>query len=330
MSDRRESLKRTVLNEFAEKTVLVIGDIMVDEYITGKVKRISPEAPVPVLNYRERSLEAGGASNVAHNIHSLGAKVYIAGTVAKDDAGMWLREHFEKLGIDTHCLIAESNRPTTIKTRYATKGQQLLRVDNEITSNITEDTQNAILDFLESNVASIDAVVLSDYKKGVLGDECFVEKLIEICNENNVLISIDSKSRNIVAFKNASFVKPNNHELEEAVGIHIEDEESLNAAGMKYLSESEAEALIVTRGKDGISVFLPDKDRQDFPAKDVPIFDVCGAGDTVISTISMGMISGLSIEESVRLANLAAGVVITKVGTVAITTDELVRSIDEE
>lgn len=319
-----------IQNEFAKKKVLVIGDLMVDEYVTGKVKRISPEAPVPVLDFRKRTLGAGGASNVAHNIRSLGAQVLIAGTAAKDEAGEWLRKHFAELGIGVDGIVEEIGKPTTIKTRYATKGQQLLRVDNEDTRGIKEETQKDILAYLEKNIEYLNAVVLSDYKKGVLENEEFVQKIIGLCNKHQVLISIDSKSRNISAFKNIDFVKPNNLELEEAVGVRIEDEESLETAGRIYLQKSQAKALIVTRGSAGISVFIPGEARKDYPAKDVQVYDVCGAGDTVISTISLAMASGISLGESVRLANLAAGVVISKVGTVAVTAEELIRSVNEE
>ncbi|WP_051216904.1 bifunctional heptose 7-phosphate kinase/heptose 1-phosphate adenyltransferase [Butyrivibrio fibrisolvens] len=330
MSGWKKKYIDAVNNTFKQKNVLVIGDLMVDEYIIGKVKRISPEAPVPVLDFSERSLKAGGASNVAHNIRSLGAKVSIAGIAADDQPGKWLRSHFEEIGIESKGIVSEASRPTTLKTRYATKGQQLLRMDNEVADDILEETQVQILNYLSANINDYDAVVLSDYKKGVLNSKEFVRKIISICNENKVFVSIDSKSRNIEAFENADFVKPNNLELEEAVGVQIRDEDSLNLAGSKYLSRSGARALVVTRGSKGISVFEPQKSRQDFPAKDVQVYDVCGAGDTVISTISLARISGLSMDESVKLANLAAGVVITKVGTVAVTSEELIGSINAE
>lgn len=317
-------------NNFNSKTVLVLGDLMIDEYITGKVLRISPEAPVPVLNYQERSLKAGGAANVAYNLSALGCKVFISGTAASDVGGNWLREQLRQKGIEINGIVEEKYRPTTMKTRYATRGQQLLRVDNEVCECIESKTQDQILEYIEKNIKKLDGIVLSDYKKGVLEQQNFVKTIIEICNQNNVVVAIDSKSRNISSFKNADFVKPNNLELEEAVGIRIVDEESLNMAGKKYLKESGAKALVVTRGSKGISFFLPEKEREDFEAKKVQVFDVTGAGDTVISTIILGIICGIEFSDAIRLANYAASIAISKVGTVAVSKDELVARINEE
>jgi len=325
----KEQMIAIVQQEFKKKKVLVSCDLMVDEYVTGKVKRISPEAPVPVLNFKEKRLEVGGASNVANNLQALGAQVYVAGVAAEDEAGVWLRSRLASQGMHTEGIVPESNRPTSVKTRFATKGQQLLRMDNEVLGCIAEETQNQIIHYLKAHIQELDAVVLPDYKKGVLDSGSFVSEIIRICNEANTLVAVDSKSRNIEAFKNADFVKPNNLELEEAVGIKILDEDSLDEAGKAYLSKSGARRLVVTRGAAGISVFLPEQKRKDFASKAAQVFDVTGAGDTVISTLTLGMVSGLSMDEAVVLANLAASVVISKVGTVPIMNEELVRRIDE-
>lgn len=326
----KERVIDIVNDKFHRQRILVIGDLMVDEYIIGKVNRISPEAPVPVLDYCEKKLVAGGASNVAYNLKSLGANVLIAGVAAKDDAGNWLRDYLNKNEIETSCVLAEDDRPTTLKTRFSVKGQQLLRVDSEVTNNITAETQNDILEYVKLVIDRIDALVISDYTKGVLGDPEFVKEIISLCNEHQVFVAVDSKSRNIYAFSGSNLVKPNNLELEEAVGIKIKDEDSLNRAGEKYLLNSGTKALVVTRGAMGISVFESNDTRKDYPAKNVQVFDVSGAGDTVISTITMGLCANMSMSDAVRLANLAAGVVISKIGTVAISKKELLECIDEE
>lgn len=325
-----ENFITKIQEDFSKKQILVIGDLMVDEYIIGKVTRISPEAPVPVLNFKEKRLEAGGASNVAHNIRTLGAQVSIVGTASRDEHGKWLREHMQNSGIEVDGIYEETGRPTTLKTRFATKGQQLIRVDNENSHCISDETQKVFIEYLKNNIASCDAVILSDYKKGMFNNVDFVKKIIAICNANKVLVGIDSKSRDIHAFENADFVKPNNLELEEAVGIKIEDDNSLDKAGRLYLEKSHAKALVVTRGAKGISVFVPGELRHDYSSRAIQVFDVTGAGDTVISAITLGMTSGLSLCESVQLANLAASVVISKVGTAAVSQTELIKRIRDE
>ena len=219
---------------------------------------------------------------------------------------------------------------TTLKTRFATKGQQLLRVDREVSSGILAETQRQLVQYVSAHIQEWDAVVLSDYCKGVFAEPEFVKALIRICNENHVIVAIDSKSRDIAAFRNADFVKPNNLELENAVDIKITDQESLDRAGKKYLAVSGAKSIIVTRGAEGISIFEHGKERRDYSSKAVQVFDVTGAGDTVISAITLGVASGLSLDESVILANIAAGVVIGKRGTATVSTDELMEKINEK
>lgn len=227
--------------------------------------------------------------------------------------------------IDTEGIVAEDNRMTTVKTRFATKVQQLLRVDREDSRPIKERTQAQILDHITRHISKWDAVVLSDYCKGVFENPDFVRRIIRICNDNHVIVTIDSKSRHIDAFENADFVKPNNLELENAVNIEISDLESLDRAGKVYLERSRAKSIIVTRGAEGISIFERGSRRRDYASKAVQVFDVTGAGDTVISTVTLGLASGLSLDDAVVLANIAAGVVIGKRGTAVVTKEELWR-----
>jgi len=325
-----DRLVRAVQTGFAKQRILVLGDLMVDEYILGKVGRISPEAPVPVLNYRGTERSAGGASNVALNMHAMGGKLSMAGVAGLDDSGIWLREFLSAAAIDTEGIVAEDNRMTTVKTRFATKGQQLLRVDREDSRPIKERTQAQILDHITRHISKWDAVVLSDYCKGVFENPDFVRRIIRICNDNHVIVTIDSKSRHIDAFENADFVKPNNLELENAVNIEISDLESLDRAGKVYLERSRAKSIIVTRGAEGISIFERGSRRRDYASKAVQVFDVTGAGDTVISTVTLGLASGLSLDDAVVLANIAAGVVIGKRGTAVVTKEELLERLYEK
>lgn len=325
----QDRLVNAVRMEFEKKRVLVVGDLMVDEYITGKVGRISPEAPVPVLNYRATQRSAGGASNVALNMHAMGGKLLVAGIAGADESGMWLREFLESASIGTEGIVAETGRMTTVKTRFATKAQQLLRVDREDNSPAQEGTQAKILDYIARYIGVWDAVVLSDYCKGVFDNPDFVRAIIRVCNENHVLVTVDSKSRSIEAFQHADFVKPNNLELENAVNVKILDAMSLDQAGWAYLERSGAKRIIVTRGAEGISIFERGSGRRDYASKAVQVFDVTGAGDTVISAVTLGLASGLSIDDAVVLANIAAGVVIGKRGTAAVSRDELLRKLEE-
>ncbi len=325
----QDRLAEAVRTEFEKKRILVLGDLMVDEYILGKVGRISPEAPVPVLNYKGTERSAGGASNVALNMHAMGGRLFMAGVVGTDDGGIWLREFLSASDIDTEGIVVEENRMTTLKTRFATKVQQLLRVDREDNRPIQALTQTKILGYIAQHILEWDAVVLSDYCKGVFDNPDFVRRIIRICNENRVIVTIDSKSRNIDAFENADFVKPNNLELENAVNIKICDLESLDRAGKTYLERSGAKSIIVTRGAEGISIFERGRERADYASKAVQVFDVTGAGDTVISTITLGIASGLSLDDAVVLANIAAGVVIGKRGTAAVSKDELLERLRE-
>jgi D-beta-D-heptose 7-phosphate kinase/D-beta-D-heptose 1-phosphate adenosyltransferase len=323
--------KEVITKEFKKKNVLVIGDLMVDEYIIGSVKRISPEAPVPVLNFKGMERMAGGAANVVKNIKALGANVCVAGIAAKDDAGEWLRESLKREGIGIGGIIEDNQNPTIIKTRYATRGQQLLRVDREVTSGIASDTKKRMLWFLEEIIPNMDAVILSDYCKGLFADPFFVRQIISICNQSKTFVSIDSKRKDIACFCGADYVKPNNLELEAAVGIEITDTKSLDRAGRAYLEQSGASMLVVTRGAKGISVFLQGCERKDYPANQkIQVFDVTGAGDTVISTSSLALVSGISVDDAMYLANLAAEIVICQVGTVAIKWEELVKYVDQK
>ena len=319
-----------IRNEFPSKKVLVIGDLMIDGYILGDVSRISPEAPVAVLSYKEKKLEAGGAANVARNLNALSCKTLVSGIAAEDEDGLWLRSYLRKKSIGTEGIFEEKGRPTTIKTRFATKEQQLLRVDNENASCIQKETEKKLFNLYKNEIPSCDAVILSDYKKGVFSNPDFVQKIISLCAKNNVFVSVDSKSHAIKAFKGADFVKPNNFELEEIVGIKIENDETLTEAGFAYLDRAKSKRLIVTRGAEGISVFEKGKCRKNYASKAISVFDVTGAGDTVISVVTLGMICGLDVGEAVQLGNLAASVVISKRGTATVSSAELMERIYEE
>ncbi len=324
----KDKLLAAVHDFFPRKKVLVIGDLMVDEYVTGSVSRISPEAPVAILNFEEKKRRSGGAANVAVNLRSFGASVITCGIAGKDACGTWLRENLENYGIITDGIFAEEGRPTAVKTRFTTKGQQLLRVDEERDDCILPRSQDALLGFVRNHLHDLDAVILSDYRKGVFSNLDFIASLIASCKDAGMLVTVDSKSRNMRKFKGANIIKPNKKELEDATGIKAKDEASLSRAGFLYLEQSETEKLVVTKGENGISLFTKEHGREDFASHALQVFDVTGAGDTVISTVTLGVCSELSIQESIRLANLSAGIVVGKVGTASVTAGELADRIN--
>lgn len=325
-----EQILPSFLQEFPKKRILVLGDLMVDEYITGTVSRISPEAPVAVLNVREQAYRCGGAANVAINIRALGASCTLAGIALKDAPGTWLREYLASQDIKTEGIFEEPGRKTIVKIRFTTKGQQLLRVDSEDTSGIQESSRNSLLVFIKEHIKDFDAVIFSDYRKGVLHNKEFISAIISLCKENNVLTAVDSKSRDMQKFQGADILKPNKQELENAAGIQIKDDMSLDKAGNLYLEQSGAGNLVVTRSEKGISLFRRNKSREDFCSQALQVFDVTGAGDTVIGTVTLGMCSGLTIQDSIKLANLAAGIVVSKRGTASVSTQELIGRINEQ
>lgn len=328
MTDVKGTLA-AITEEFNKKHILVIGDLMVDRYINGKFRKISQEAPIPVFNYVDEHLVPGGAGNVVNNLLGLGAKVSVSGVLSYDTAGKWLLEELSSKTASTEGIVVDINRQTTMKTRYITKGYQLFRVDKEDTDEISEQARNDIFEYCKKVIADVDAVILSDYQKGVLKNEEFVKRIIRLCVDNNVFVAADTKTENIQAFKDVNILTPNLDELANAVKMSIGSKEDIDKAGWEYLNMSGAKMLVLTRGEEGISVFAKDKSREDFPPKSLEVIDVSGAGDTVISTVTMGLISGMSLEDSVKLANIAAGVVIVKRGTVAICQKELIESVDE-
>lgn len=329
MNATLDEVKKIILNQFNKMNMLVIGDIILDEYIYGTVERISPEGPIPILNYKKRELIAGGAANVANNLRQLGSNVTIVGVIGDDTHGTELKERLQSAEIDVSGLVVDKERPTTVKTRFGTKHHQLLRMDNEIAQPISSDKEDKLFEFISTHIEKYNGIVISDYRKGVISNNEFMRKIIGLCKEKEIPIGIDSKATDITIFAGASFIKPNNLELERAVGMKITDNETLDEAGRIYLERSKAEALVLTRGEKGISVFIQGKPRRDFKTFAKQVFDVTGAGDTVISTAILALVAGLTLYDATFLGNHAAGICISKYGTATVTQKELVESLYE-
>ena len=302
-----------VLEGFTGKKILVVGDLMLDKHIHGNVSRISPEAPVPVLKAEKETFNPGGAANVASNLVTLGAKVYLSGVVGDDDAQKILFNEFRKLNIDTSCII-KTSKPTIQKVRGISK-QHIFRIDYEDSSKINENEENQLINLIKEKISDVDAVILSDYAKGTL-TENLVKNIISLAKENNKLVTADCKPINIEFYKNVSLLKPNK---KEAIEMTLKD--NVEEAGRKLLEMTQSNILI-TRGGEGMSLFF-DNEIVNIPSKAKQVYDVSGAGDTVLATLTLALVAGASLKDASELANKAAAIVIEKPGVVPIHLEDL-------
>lgn len=317
------------VNNFQNLKIAIVGDVMLDSYITGTVKRISPEAPVPVLNVRSEFFRFGGAANVAYNIHKLGAKPLLFGVIGNDNNGSTFISLLEQSGMSPKYLYIDSKRPTTTKTRVIAHTQQLVRIDNEISDEISEKAQKSIITNFEKCIDDIDAVILQDYNKGVLTKD-LIHSIIEIANKNNKIITVDPKFKNFFEYQNVTLMKPNRKETEDALGITIENEDDLKNAGYEILNRLNAQYVLITLSEEGAAIFDREKKFSKIPTKARKVSDVSGAGDTVISTLTCTLAVGSSIFEAAYLGNLAGGIVCEQVGVVPIEKDILINEITND
>jgi len=308
-----------LLERFKGKKILVIGDFMLDEYIEGKVERISPEAPVPVVEAREVKVRPGGAANVVANLLSLGADVTPLGVVGLDEAGEKLRDILRELGAETGSLITDSSRPTTRKTRIIASSQQLLRVDWECREEISPEIEKEILSFLAGNHSRFDGIVISDYGKGVV-----TEKLFKITGKvkEKTPIFLDPKEKNFRIYSEVTTMTPNIKETFHATGIKPETDREAERAGMRLIESFRLDFAVITRSERGMSVITPREVRH-IPTRAKQVYDVTGAGDTVISAFALAFVSGADPFTAAEVANLAAGIVVGKVGTATVSLNEL-------
>lgn len=306
---------------------LVIGDVMLDRYLIGDVSRISPEAPVPVVLLKNQHDRAGGAANVAANLALLGIKTHIIGCVGNDGEGAILIDLIAKTGIDHSGIIHSNQRPTVAKTRILSGHQQMMRLDQENNAALSAEENSLLLSAIEQQLTMKPAVViLSDYAKGLLGTEV-CRQIITQCNAQNIPVLVDPKGHDYSKYSNATALTPNKKEAAEACATSTQDPALIEkAAALK--AKLDLQFFVVTRGDEGIS--LIDDHAHLLPATAKQVFDVSGAGDTVIATLAAGLIHGLTPLESLQLSNVAAGVVVGKVGTVPITREDLIEALTSE
>ena len=316
---------KKTLNEIKKKKILVIGDLILDRYIWGKVSRISPEAPVPIVEVTAENYLLGGSANVANNIASLGGHATIVGVAGHDRGGEILTKILTERGIQSDGVF-RSSRPTTMKARVIAHSQQVVRFDREDKNKVEGKLLKNILDYLHSEIPGHDAVIISDYKKGVISAE-LVEKVLKESRPKNIFVAVDPKIGHFHCYRKVSLITPNIHEASSASGIEIKDEKSLINAGKALLRKLACSAVLITRGEHGMSLFRKDKVVH-IPTVAKNVFDVTGAGDTVIATFTLAYTAGASMEESAVIANHAAGIVVGEVGTAVITLDHLLRSLN--
>jgi D-beta-D-heptose 7-phosphate kinase/D-beta-D-heptose 1-phosphate adenosyltransferase len=320
-----ESMIR-LLNGFHTARVLVLGDVMLDRFVYGSVERISPEAPIPVVNV-ERLLDMpGGAANVARNIAAIGAHATLLGVVGDDAwAGDLRTQLASSATIDSH-LIVDSLRPTSVKTRYVADGQQVMRADRESRDPLPAHIAERLLDEFSAALGGAQVIVLSDYAKGVLSDPV-TRAAIDIARRAGKIVIVDPKSKNFARYRGATVLTPNQAELQQACGQEcLTDEQVVNGAH-RILEQGICDAMVVTRGKDGMSVVPAGGSVVHLPAAKRQVFDVSGAGDTVAAVISLGLAVGAGVADAAALANIAAGIVVGKRGTATVTAGEIIANL---
>ena len=314
------------IDDFKNVTALVIGDLMIDEYLWGSVDRISPEAPVPVVCVEKQSHTLGGAGNVINNLVAMGVKVLAIGTAGTGKAGQMIFGKLESLGIETDGIVSEPQRPTTRKTRVIASNQQVLRIDKEIKRNINADTLKRLVKIIKDKILQVNLIILSDYDKGLLTKE-LIAQTVKLAKKHNVMILADPKSLDFSKYEQVSILTPNKKEASLATNMDIKSEKDLFAAGYKIMDQVKLERLIITCGKDGMVLFENGKDPYIIESKARQIFDVSGAGDTAISFLGLGLAIGASFKDSAKIANAAAGIVVAKIGTATVSIDELQRAL---
>ena len=313
----------------SKKSILVIGDVMLDRYLMGNVNRISPEAPVPVVLLKQSEDRAGGAANVAANLRGLGLPTQIIGCVGEDVTGIILKKIIAVSGIGTDNIMTSKSRPTVSKTRVMSGNQQIVRIDDESAALFNDEEMITLLNNVAEALNTKPAmVILSDYAKGVLSDSA-CKSIIEQCKKLKIPVIADPKGRDYSKYKGASTLTPNKKETAEACDIDINETESLLKAAEILKNKLELDFLAVTRGEEGISL-IDNNQIQHIPATAKKVFDVSGAGDTVIATLAAGLVHGLNPHDALQLANIAAGIVVGKVGTVPVTQTELLKTLVSE
>ena len=313
-----------ILREASAKTVLVIGDLMLDEYIWGDAERISPEAPVPVVRWEDRTIAPGGAANVVNNVIALGAQVVVAGVVGEDRAGRRLIDQLEQAGACVDGVVVTDDRPTTRKIRIFARGQQMLRLDQETAAPLTSSTETGLLDRIRGCLSSVDLVLFSDYAKGCLG-HALVREVIAKARGAGRWVTAGPKPNTLSVYAGCTLMSFNRLEAQMACDFPVRDRPSVERAGTQLIGDLQTDAIAITRGGEGTSLFCRGKQPIHVPAHPIKVFDECGAGDTFLTATSLALCSGRPMETAVAFGNLAAAVAVSHVGVVPVPAREILE-----
>jgi rfaE bifunctional protein kinase chain/domain len=310
----------------AGRRIAVIGDVMLDRYLWGRVNRLSPEAPVPVIDLDDDQARLGGASNVARNVRSLGGDPLLVGVVGSDASGRLVADLVRQGGFSADGLFVDESRPTTVKTRIIAHSQHVARVDRESRAPLRPGMVDAIVDFISSRLGSIDGVIFEDYNKGVIGPD-LIRRVTALAAGRGIPVTVDPKFENFFDFNGVTVFKPNKKEVEEALGRKLSSPGEIEDAGRALLTRLGVGNILMTLGDQGMMLFEKDGSIFHVPTKARHVADVSGAGDTVIATLTMALLGGATVREASSLANFSGGIVCGYVGIVPIERDELVRTV---
>ncbi|HVN47993.1 MAG TPA: D-glycero-beta-D-manno-heptose-7-phosphate kinase [Bacteroidota bacterium] len=320
---------QTIFNAFAGKRIAVIGDLMLDRYFWGTVSRLSPEAPVPIVEVEEESVRLGGAANVANNIASLGGTPLLVGVVGNDSGAEFMRSLVKEKKFPATGLVVDATRPTTMKTRVIAHNQHVVRVDQETKNDISQEIEHTILHVLKNDIDSIDGIILEDYNKGVMTNN-LIKEVVRLAAAHKKVVTVDPKFNNFFEYHGVTVFKPNRKEMEEAIGRKLHDFDEMKLVAFELLKKIQAKNILLTLGDKGMMLVEESGDSAYVETKARTVADVSGAGDTVIATLTMALVAGASVREAAMLANYAGGIVCGEVGIVPIDKNNLFDTIIEE
>jgi rfaE bifunctional protein kinase chain/domain len=312
--------------KFSNCKLLVVGDLMIDEYVWGDVNRISPEAPVPVVSVTREDYTLGGSGNVVNNLAALGAHILVAGVTGTDSGGTLMVQRFASMGVDAGGVVQDPRRPTTRKTRILGGSQQVLRIDRETRQDIAGETRKSIATYIQGAIPTVDAVLISDYGKGLLTPD-LLATIIQQARQHDKPAIVDPKGLEFEKYRNAFLITPNKKEAGLAAGIEIVDPDTLDRAADTLFKKTGAQNLLITCGQEGMVLYEGSAGPYTIRSRARQVFDVSGAGDTVVAVTGLALSAGQTLREAAALANLAAGIVVGKIGTATVTLEELTAAV---